>query len=196
MGIPLLRGRHFDWSDDEGRPPVVIVSDQMARRFWPGQDPLGKRLRIARPNTPWLTVVGVAGTDSDARDQGDPQEKWYLPYAQQAARRRRRRSPDGSTRGMQRRGAVPAPRGGSSIGRSRRTGLGDDRSFPSLRRERLGASAMAALPASGSCWQRRHLHSDRLRGAPEDAEIGLRMALGAARHAIVCSSSGARSVSV
>ncbi len=50
MRIPLQRGRLFTWDDDAGRPPVVIVSEQLARLFWPGQDPLGKRLRIARPN--------------------------------------------------------------------------------------------------------------------------------------------------
>ena len=85
MRIPLLRGRSFTWEDDDRRPGVVIVSDEMARRFWPNQDPLGKRLRIARPNTPWLTVVGIAGNVSDARDPGDPPETWYLPYPQQAS---------------------------------------------------------------------------------------------------------------
>lgn len=85
MRIPLLRGRIFTWDDDEQRPPVAIVSDEMAKRFWPNQDPIGKRLRIARPNTPWLVVVGVVGNVSDARDPGDPPETWYLPYAQQAA---------------------------------------------------------------------------------------------------------------
>ncbi len=85
MRIPLQRGRSFTWEDDDRRPGVVIVSDEMARRFWPNQDPLGKRLRIARPNAPWLIVVGVAGNVADARDPGDPPETWYLPYLQQAS---------------------------------------------------------------------------------------------------------------
>jgi hypothetical protein len=51
----------------------------MAARLWPGEDPLGKRIRMARLNMPWLTVVGVAG---DVRDYGEWRDTWYLPYAQ------------------------------------------------------------------------------------------------------------------
>jgi predicted permease len=68
MGIPLRRGRSFTADDRDGRPGVVVVGESLARRYWPGQDPLGKRLRIPLPPTgydnAWLTVVGVAG---DAR---------------------------------------------------------------------------------------------------------------------------------
>ena len=63
---------------------VAIVGEDMARRFWPGGDVLGKRIRIARPGTSWLTVVGIAGRVSDAHDPGVPLETWYLPFAQQA----------------------------------------------------------------------------------------------------------------
>jgi predicted permease len=86
MSIPLLRGRVFSEHDSLTSEPVAVVSEAMARRFWPNEDAVGKRLRISRPpNSPWLTVVGVVGNVHDFGDPGDPIETWYLPYAQQAA---------------------------------------------------------------------------------------------------------------
>jgi len=70
MRIPLLRGRLLQDSDlAEGAPPVIVINEEMARRFWPGQDPLGKRLKYGLDpgaNMPWKTVVGVV---SDMRRQ-------------------------------------------------------------------------------------------------------------------------------
>ena len=62
MGIRLLRGRAFSPADREDAPPVAVVSERLARILWPGQDPIGKRLKRAdsgRPDSPWSTVVGV-----------------------------------------------------------------------------------------------------------------------------------------
>lgn len=84
MSIPLLHGRDFTDLDNEHGAPVAIVSQQMAARFWPNEDPIGKRVRIAATNTPWMTIVGVVGNVRDAGDPGDPVETWYLPYAQHA----------------------------------------------------------------------------------------------------------------
>jgi putative ABC transport system permease protein len=63
MGIPLLTGRDFALSDNLNAPGVVIVGDSFARRYWPGENAVGKRLKFAPddPKSPWLTVVGVAG---------------------------------------------------------------------------------------------------------------------------------------
>jgi putative ABC transport system permease protein len=62
MGIPLLRGRAFDARDDRTRGRVVIINDDFARRFWPHEDPIGKRIRVGPQDTsPWLTIVGVVG---------------------------------------------------------------------------------------------------------------------------------------
>jgi putative ABC transport system permease protein len=60
LGMRLLRGRYFTDADKAGSQLVAIVSRKMARQYWPGQDPIGKRLRRGMPetNTPWMTVVG------------------------------------------------------------------------------------------------------------------------------------------
>jgi putative ABC transport system permease protein len=83
MGIPLRSGRTFDETDRETAPPVAIVSESMARRYWPGRDPIGKRLRFDEgENNPWFTVVGLVG---DVRQLGLSREApalLYLPYEQ------------------------------------------------------------------------------------------------------------------
>jgi predicted permease len=61
MDLPVLQGRAFDTRDRDDTQPVAVVSRRLAERFWPGQDPIGKRLRLPNPNAPWLVVVGVAG---------------------------------------------------------------------------------------------------------------------------------------
>jgi putative ABC transport system permease protein len=59
LRIPILRGRSFTSGDREATAPVVIVSESMARKFWPNEEPIGRRMRVR--NGPWLTVVGVSG---------------------------------------------------------------------------------------------------------------------------------------
>ena len=58
LGIPLLAGRDFTDEDREGSTPVCIINERMAQRLWPGQNPLGKRLRSGK--LPWVEVIGVA----------------------------------------------------------------------------------------------------------------------------------------
>ncbi len=64
LGIPLLRGRAFTDADRADAAPVAVVSDSVAQRYWPGQDPIGKRLQfVYSPDArewPWVTIVGVA----------------------------------------------------------------------------------------------------------------------------------------
>jgi putative ABC transport system permease protein len=84
MGIRVLRGRTFTADDREGSLAVAIVSAQLAERLWPGEDALGKRLRAARPDVSWITVVGIADNVRDSHDPGVPVETWYLPFAQEA----------------------------------------------------------------------------------------------------------------
>jgi putative ABC transport system permease protein len=62
LGIPIVRGRGFSDGDRADTAPVAIVSEAVARRYWPGQDAVGKRVRfVSSSSFPWATVVGVAG---------------------------------------------------------------------------------------------------------------------------------------
>jgi predicted permease len=69
LGTPLLRGRFFSIGDRPDAPPVALINDAMARRSWPGHDPVGRRFSVGPrySDSPWYTVVGVVG---DMRRQG------------------------------------------------------------------------------------------------------------------------------
>ncbi len=82
MGIPLLRGRGFHDADNEHAPPVAVVSEAIARRWWPNEDPIGKRIKFWGPDTlAWRTVVGVAG-DIRYRELRAANASVYLPWRQ------------------------------------------------------------------------------------------------------------------
>jgi putative ABC transport system permease protein len=63
MGIPISQGRDFSSRDSLQAPGVVMVSESFARRYWPGEDPVGKRLRYGSDDSqyPWMQIIGVAG---------------------------------------------------------------------------------------------------------------------------------------
>jgi len=83
LGVPMLRGRAFLDTDREHSQPVAIVSATVARRYWPGQDPIGKRIKMQ--DTVWdktyRTVVGVVG-DTHWRSFRQATPMIYLPYQQ------------------------------------------------------------------------------------------------------------------
>jgi putative ABC transport system permease protein len=85
MEIPIVRGRAFTEQDKAGAQPVVIVNETLARKHWPGQDPLGKRIRFYGPldKAPWLQVVGVVKDVKHELNLAVTPE-YYLPYAQDA----------------------------------------------------------------------------------------------------------------
>src|SRR4029453_16489919 len=73
MRIPLRGGRLLDARDETG-PPTVVINESLARRRFPGADPIGQRLHMGDTNQPWYTVVGVVGDVKQASlavDGGD-----------------------------------------------------------------------------------------------------------------------------
>jgi putative ABC transport system permease protein len=90
LRIPLVQGRTFGDHDVEGSQPVVIVNQTMARRFWPGQNPLGKRIKVgdAAPTDPWITVVGITGDVREDSLDAKPRQQFYLPFPQRTFRGR------------------------------------------------------------------------------------------------------------
>jgi len=85
MGISVMRGRAFSDADAEGQPGVVVISESLAARAWPGLEPIGKRLKIPLPGTPyhdvWLTVVGVVA-DARYRELQAARLDFYMSYLQ------------------------------------------------------------------------------------------------------------------
>lgn len=83
LGIPVLSGRAFRRGDREGGSQAVVISREMARRWWPDGDALGTQLRMTTDvDTIWRTVVGIVG---DVRQRGldrEPRPAMYLPHAQ------------------------------------------------------------------------------------------------------------------
>ena len=83
LRIPLRRGRLFTSTDGAEAAPVAIVSESMARRYWPGQNPIGKRVRLGDDSkAPWRTVVGIAGDIVRAPLDLQPDPTVYVPFAQ------------------------------------------------------------------------------------------------------------------
>ena len=91
MGIPLIAGRGFTTDDTRETPHVVIIDQLMAEQLWPGQDPIGKRIRTGgfdvRPDTPWMTVIGVTGRVKQyTLDGPEPRMAMYHWHKQRPAR--------------------------------------------------------------------------------------------------------------
>ena len=89
MRIPLLKGRFFTPQDKQESAPVVIISDSLARHFFPGQEPLGRRIKQSGPDNqaPFMEVVGVVGDVKYTGLQKDTDAAYYMPYGQNFGRR-------------------------------------------------------------------------------------------------------------
>jgi predicted permease len=84
LGVPLVQGRLLDERDDDTHPRVIVINETMARTYWPGQDPIGKRIQQVRRGvppgespSPWITVVGVIGDmHTDGLDEPVPPQMY------------------------------------------------------------------------------------------------------------------------
>jgi putative ABC transport system permease protein len=90
MRVPVVRGRLFNEADNETAQPVALVSERAARATWPGEDPIGKRVRSTMDNRGdvWMTVVGIVGDVRHSGLEANPSAELYVPVAQRPTRAR------------------------------------------------------------------------------------------------------------
>ncbi len=84
MNIPLIRGRYFDDRDVVDAPGVAIIDETMARKFWPNEDPIGKRITFegGQTNPRWREIVGIVGHVKQRGLDGESPVQYYFPHRQ------------------------------------------------------------------------------------------------------------------
>jgi putative ABC transport system permease protein len=84
IGTPLIRGRFFTEADNADAPLVIIVNQTFAKKFWPNEDAVGKRIVMGgmSPDPKWITIVGIVGDIRHAALDVEPKPEMYVPFAQ------------------------------------------------------------------------------------------------------------------
>jgi predicted permease len=84
MGIPLLGGRFFTGHDDKDAPAVILINEAMAKRYWPGEDAVGKRISYADhpQEKDWVSIAGVVGDVKDRPDSSSAEPAFWWPLGQ------------------------------------------------------------------------------------------------------------------
>ncbi|HEY9284271.1 MAG TPA: ABC transporter permease [Pyrinomonadaceae bacterium] len=84
MNIPLARGRYFSERDTADSPGVAVVDESLARKYWPNEDPVGKRISFegGAENPRWREVIGVVGHVKHGGLEGESRPQYYVPHAQ------------------------------------------------------------------------------------------------------------------
>ncbi len=78
MGIPMLRGRTLSSVTDSAGPKEAVINRTLAEKYWPNEDPVGRRIQVFGPKGPWITVVGVAGDVRQVAPEQPPREEIFL----------------------------------------------------------------------------------------------------------------------
>lgn len=91
LGIPLIRGRDLTPEDmQQGATPVAVINEKMAQRYWPNEDPIGRRITLGlpRPDNPWIVIIGIAKNVPHRAVGSQPEPDWYTSRVVSAQRHR------------------------------------------------------------------------------------------------------------